>query len=180
MLSPLELPVAMKDQMSTELPRGKTIVDVFADYMRYLFESTETLFKSSEPNVRWDSISSIELVLSHPNGWGGPQQSQLRSAAIKAGIVSNTPAGRAQVHFVAEGEACFNFCATEIQAGETLEVRRTVPIQSWILTRSQPGEQVLIIDAGGGTIDINTYKVLSTGPLHVEELYEPKCGSAPS
>ena len=180
MLSPLELPVAMKDQMSTELPRGKTIVDVFADYMRYLFESTETLFKSSEPNVRWDSISSIELVLSHPNGWGGPQQSQLRSAAIKAGIVSDTPVGRAQVHFVAEGEACFNFCATEIQAGETLEVRRTVPIQSWILTRSQPGEQVLIIDAGGGTIDINTYKVLSTGPLHVEELYEPKCGSAPS
>ena len=178
MLSPLELPAAMKDQMSTELPRGKTIVDVFADYMRYLFESTETLFKSSEPNVRWDSISSIELVLSHPNGWGGPQQSQLRSAAIKAGIVSDTPTGHAQVHFVAEGEACFNFCASEIQAGEKLKVRNTAPVQSWILTRLQPGEQVLIIDAGGGTIDINTYKVLSNGPLHVEELYEPKCGSA--
>ena len=117
--------------MSTEFPRGKTIVDVFADFMRYLFESTETLFKTSEPNIMWDSISSIELVLSHPNGWGGPQQSQLRSAAVKAGIVSDTPAGHASVHFITEGEACFNFCATEVQAGTKLEVRHTVPAQSW-------------------------------------------------
>jgi len=131
MLSPLELPVAVKDQMSTELPRGKTIIDVFADYMRYLFDSTEDLFKSSEPIVRWDSISNTELVLSHPNGWGGPQQSQLRSAAIKAGIVSDTPTGHACVHFVTEGEACFNFCATEIHAGEQLKVCRTVLAQSW-------------------------------------------------
>ena len=40
------------------------------------------------------------------------------------------------------------------------------------LTRSQPGEQALIIDAGGGTIDISVYKVLRSGPLEVEELYE--------
>ena len=132
MLSPLELPVALKDQMSAELPRGKTIVDVFADYMRYLFDSTEALFKSSELTVRWDSISGIELVLTHPNGWGGQQQSQLRSAAIKAGIVSDTPTGRASVHFVTEGEACFNFCATEIRVGETLKVRHTVHAQSWL------------------------------------------------
>jgi len=132
MLSPLELPVTMKDRMSTELPRGKTIVDVFADYMRYLFDSTEELFKSSEPNFSWNSISNIELVLSHPNGWGGPQQSQLRSAAIKAGIVSDTPTGRASVHFVTEGEACFNFCATEIHACETLKVRYTAHAQSWL------------------------------------------------
>ena len=33
----------------------------------------------------------------------------------------------------------------------------------------------MIIDAGGGTIDISTYKVLSTEPLQVEELYEPEC-----
>ena len=123
MLSPSGLPAAMKDQMNMELPRGKTIVDVFADFMRYLFDSTEALFKSSEPNVSWDSISCIELVLTHPNGWGGPEQSQLRSATIKADIVSDTPAGRAHVHFVTEGEARFNFCAAEIHAGEKLKVR---------------------------------------------------------
>jgi hypothetical protein len=115
----------MVDQMSTKLPKGKTIIDVFADFMRYLFDSTKALFKSSEPNgeLRWDSISkSIELVLTHPNGWGGPQQTHLRNAAVKAGIVPDTPAGRASVHFVTEGEASFSFCATNTQAGENLKV----------------------------------------------------------
>ena len=111
--------------MSTKLPRGKTIVDVFADMMRYLFDSTKALFKVSEPNgeIRWDSISgSIELVLTHPNGWGGPQQAKLRNAAVKAGIVSDTPAGHASVHFVTEGEASFSFCATHTLAGKNLKV----------------------------------------------------------
>ena len=44
---------------------------------------------------------------------------------------------------------------------------------------SQAGEQALIIDAGGGTIDISTYTVLSNGPLQVEELYEPQCEFGP-
>ena len=115
MISPTELSAAMKAQMSTELPKGKTIVDVFADFMGYLFESTKELFKNSEPNggLLWDSASdNIELILTHPNGWGGPQQSQLRAAAIKAGIMPDTPDGHASVHFLSEGEASFHFCAT--------------------------------------------------------------------
>lgn len=43
------------------------------------------------------------------------------------------------------------------------------------MTRSQPGEQVFIIDAGDRTIDISTYTVLNNRPLQVEELYEPMC-----
>ena len=42
------------------------------------------------------------------------------------------------------------------------------------MKRLQPGEQVLIIDAGDATIDISTYKVLGSRPLQVEELCEPK------
>ena len=133
MLSPLELPVAMKDQMSKELPKGKTIIDVFADFMGYLFDSTKALFKSLEPNgeLRWDFISkSIELVLTHPNGWEGPEQTHLRNAAIKAGIVPDTPAGHNSVHFVTEGEASFSFCATHTQAGKDLKVCYTVSVRS--------------------------------------------------
>ena len=126
MLSPLDLPAAMTDQMSTELPMGKTIVDVFADFMRYLFDSTEALFRSSEPNVKWDSITTIELILTHPNGWKGPQQGQLRIAAVKAGLIQDTPADHARVHFVTEGEASFSFCATNTQAGENLKVCHSV------------------------------------------------------
>ena len=125
MISPNELSAAMKTHMSTELPKGKTVVDVFADFMRYLFESTKTLFKTSEPNgeLGWNSISNnIELVLTHPNGWCGPQQALLRTAAVRAGIVPDTPAGRSRVHFVTEGEASFNFCTSHTQAGKDLKV----------------------------------------------------------
>ena len=119
--------------MDTKLPKGKTIIDIFADFMRYLFDSTKELFVSSEPNgeLRWSSISkSIELVLTHPNGWKGPQQNQLRIAAVKAGIIRDTPAEHARVHFVTEGEASFSFCATHTEAGKNLKVRHTVPAQS--------------------------------------------------
>ena len=127
MLGPAGPPRALMNQMSTNLPSGKTIVDVFSDFMRYLFDSTKALFISSDQNGqhRWNSVSSnIELVLTHPNGWGGPQQSQLRTAAVRANIVPDTPGGHSRVHFVTEGEASFNFCATHTQSGGNLKVWR--------------------------------------------------------
>ena len=120
--------------MDTQFPRGKTVIDVFADFMRYLFDSTKELFVSLEPNgeMRWNSVSgSIELVLTHPNGWRGLQQSQLRTAAVKAGIIRDTPAERAHVHFVSEGEASFSFCATHTEAGKNLKVCHTISAWSW-------------------------------------------------
>jgi len=138
MLSPSDLPAVMKDQMSMELPKGKTIVDVFADFMQYLLRSTRTTFESEKhEKLRWDSISvSIELVLTHPNGWGGLQQTDLRNAAVKAGIVPDTPAGRSHVHFVTEGEASFSFCAAHTEAGKNLRVCHTVPTRCRFLTYS--------------------------------------------
>ena len=132
-MSPTEPPTAMKDQISTRLPKGKTIVDVFADFMRYLFDSTRAVFEVSDPSgeSKWESVSNnVELVLTHPNGWGIPQQEQLRTAAVKAGVVPDTTVGRSSVHFVTEGEASFNFCATHTQAGRNLKVWHLALIQS--------------------------------------------------
>ena len=180
MLGPTEPPAALKDQMSRDLPKGKTIVDVFSDFIRYLFDSTKTLFVSSDKigEHRWDSVSdNLELVLTHPNGWGGPQQSQLRAAAVRANIVPNTPEGRGRVHFVTEGEASFSFCATHSHAGGNLKVVSPVehPFLSHSLTCQQRGDKVLIVDAGGGTIDISSYVVTEDEPLQVEELFQPEC-----
>ena len=134
MLSPAEPPPAMKDQISTQLPKGIAIIDVFADFMRFLFDSTKEFFVDIEPNGRrrWDSVSKdITLVLTHPNGWGGPQRTQLRAAAVQAGIFPNTPIGHSSIYFVTEGGATFNFCATHTKAGGnvTLKVRPLVPAQ---------------------------------------------------
>jgi hypothetical protein len=116
----------MRNQMNKELPVGKTIVDIFADLMRYLLNSTKALFVSSSQSggFRWNTSSSnLELVLTHPNGWGGLQQHQLRTAAVQANIIPDTQEGRARVHFVTEGEASFNFCVTHPLAGGNLKVR---------------------------------------------------------
>ncbi|TFK64297.1 hypothetical protein BDN72DRAFT_901681, partial [Pluteus cervinus] len=71
-------------QRIPRLPAGKTIIDVFADYFRYLFQSTKTYIEERHPSGKllWSSFeSNIEFILSHPNGWEGAQQSQMRQAA---------------------------------------------------------------------------------------------------
>ena len=125
MIGPTQPSAELKNYMSSDLPKGKTIIDVFSDLIGYLFRSTRMLYVSSDPSAesRWNSLShEIELVLTHPNGWGGSQQSQLRAAAVRAGIVPGTHEGLSRVHFVTEGEASFNFCVTETQAGRDMKV----------------------------------------------------------
>ena len=127
MLGPTVPPANLRNQMSKDLPRGKTIINVFSDFMRYLFNSTKAMFVSSDQagEYRWNSVvDNIELILTHPNDWVGPQQNQLRTAAVQAKIVPDTQEGHARVHFVTEGEASFNFCATHTNSGQNLKVRR--------------------------------------------------------
>ena len=35
----------------------------------------------------------------------------------------------------------------------------------------------MVVDAGGGTVDISSYTVNSASPLEVEEFHEPKCNT---
>lgn len=51
----------------------------------------------------------IYFMLSHPNGWEGKKQNQMRKAAVKAGLVPDTPVGEERVSFVTEGEASLHF-----------------------------------------------------------------------
>ena len=45
------------------------------------------------------------------------------------------------------------------------------------LPDTKHGDKVLIVDAGGGTIDISSYVVTDNTPLQVEELFRPQCQS---
>ncbi|KAI0643476.1 hypothetical protein C8Q79DRAFT_182232 [Trametes meyenii] len=129
---------------ANRLPEGKNILEVFSDFIDYLFRCTREFIRTAHPNgtTLWESIEDhIEFVLAHPNGWEGQQQSQMRRAAIRAGLVPDTPDGRARIQFVTEGEAGLHYCiANGIAAGPMLE-----------------GVGVMVIDAGGGTVDISSY-----------------------
>ncbi|KAI0750416.1 hypothetical protein C8Q74DRAFT_1309969 [Fomes fomentarius] len=145
------------------LPKGKTVVQVFADFLGYLFACAHKYISDSHPATGvslWDSLKDeIEIVLTHPNGWEGPQQAMMREAAIMAQIIPDTPTGRDRVHFVTEGEAGLHHCLQKGSLGETMKT----------------GERIMVVDAGGGTVDISSYVFNSTSPLSVDELSTPDC-----
>ena len=108
----------------TELPNGKSIVDLLADFIRYLFDSAIIHIKEAEPTgeVLWENFGpTVELVLTHPNDWEGHQQEVMRKAVVQAGIFDKEEALN-RVSFVTEGEASFNYCVTNTKSGGSLEV----------------------------------------------------------
>ncbi|KAI0750425.1 hypothetical protein C8Q74DRAFT_1374012 [Fomes fomentarius] len=152
----------MRREDLPRLPPGKTVVDVFADFLGYLFSCAQNYIRETHANgdSLWASVEDrIEFVLSHPNRWEGLQQGKMRQAAVQGGLIPNTSSGHARVQFVTEGEASLNFC---IHSGLTTETTRE-------------GQSVMIVDAGGGTIDISSYVFLSTSPVSVEEVTSADC-----
>ncbi|KIP02816.1 hypothetical protein PHLGIDRAFT_122128 [Phlebiopsis gigantea 11061_1 CR5-6] len=144
------------------LPPKKTVIDIFADFLTYLFECTKTYIIETHPNGSslWSSVQDrIDFTLSHPNGWEGLQQGKMRQAAVRAGLVPDTPTGHARVHFVTEGEASLLYCLDSGLAAEAIK----------------DGSSVMVVDTGGGTVDISTYKFASTRPVSVEEIAPPDC-----
>ncbi|CAA7263131.1 unnamed protein product [Cyclocybe aegerita] len=144
------------------LPRGKTAVDVFADFLQYLHKCAQSYIEETHANgpELWCSLEDrTDFVLTHPNGWEGGQQGLMRKAALMAGLVPDTEAGRARLSFVTEGEASLHFC---IQSGLTTEAIKN-------------GKGILIIDAGGGTVDISAYKKTSDSGRSYEEIAAPQC-----
>lgn len=112
------------------LPPNKTITDVFADFMKYLLQCAKLYITRSHPSGEsfWPSVErDIIYILTHPNGWGGAQQTQMRTAAIKAGLVANESAGQERIHFVTEGEASLHFCIHNGLSSYASEVEYIVP-----------------------------------------------------
>ena len=103
------------------LPRGKSAIDVFADFLRYLHQCARTFIQETHANgvELWHTLKDrTQFVLTHPNGWEGAQQGMMRTAAIQAGLISERPESSGNLSFVTEGEASLHFC---VQSGLTNE-----------------------------------------------------------
>lgn len=108
------------------LPLDKTVISVMADFLAYLFQCASTFIQDTHANGRdlWDSVKSdIDYVLSHPNGWEGFQQTQMREAIVWANLIPDTPKGHSRVSFVTEGEASLHFSIENGLPSKALEVR---------------------------------------------------------
>ncbi|KIL60592.1 hypothetical protein M378DRAFT_83572 [Amanita muscaria Koide BX008] len=141
-------------QKLRSFPKNKTPVQVFGDFLRYLFHSTKKYIVDSEL-WSWDSVErNTYFVLSHPNGWEGKQQSQMRKAAIAADLVDKSEASE-RISFISEGEASLHFC---LNKNPNLHNER---------------DGILVVDCGGGTIDVSAYS--QTIKRRFKEIMPPEC-----
>ncbi|KAI6159165.1 hypothetical protein EDD17DRAFT_915883 [Pisolithus thermaeus] len=158
------------------LPAGKSAIEVLADFMRYLYQCSRKYIEESHGTALWKSVEqNIEFVLTHPNGWEGPQQKQIRGAAALAGLIPNTQDGQSRVHLLTEGEASLHFCVMKIFASESLSRTPIVAPDHLEQEDGDPGCQgVVIIDAGGGTVDLSAYS-MQLSPTSFEEIAPAEC-----
>ncbi|KAK0434116.1 hypothetical protein EV421DRAFT_1909621 [Armillaria borealis] len=146
------------------LPPNKTVIQVFSDFYAYLFQCAKSFILETHQSalVFWNSVEDhIEFILSHPNGWQGPQQSQMRQAIVDAGLVPDNEEGHARVQFVTEGEASLHFC-----------------IHHGLSSYLKDDKAVVIIDTGGGTVDISSYTTAPSSTPDVKSFQEvaaPQC-----
>jgi hypothetical protein len=149
-----------KDDDLPPLPPGKSAVDVLTDFIKYLFHCATTYIQKHHLALTWSTIEhTIEYIFTHPNGWEGVQQQLYRRAIERAGLIG-TPQGQSRVHLLTEGEASLHFCVPNLLSAET-------PIQA-------APQGVVIIDAGGGTIDLSMFSMSST-PISGEEIAPAEC-----
>lgn len=95
---------------------NKTTVEILADFLAYIYKYTIEFISETNPTGRQilEMPSSngppIDFVLSHPNGWTGLQQNNMRRAAVLARLVPVGDQGLSRLQFVTEGEASLQFC----------------------------------------------------------------------
>ena len=120
--------------------------DLVADYLTAL---RKQVIKSLEQKFTAAALRTyrIEWVITTPAVWSMRAKDDTLKCAEEAGMGN----GRA-IQIVSEPEAA---AAYAFQAIEPLAL--------------QPGKNIVICDAGGGTVDLITYRILDMSPLEVEE-----------
>ncbi|TFK50898.1 hypothetical protein OE88DRAFT_1808443 [Heliocybe sulcata] len=150
------------DECIPPLPVNIAITDILADYLSFLFECAKEYIRTS--HAAGDALlrsleGSNDFVLGHPNGWGGLEEQRVRESAVQARLVPNMQAARDRIQFVTEGEASLYYCLEHGLSSDALKA----------------GNKIMIVDAGGGTIDISSYLVKESHPVKVEEAASPDC-----
>jgi hypothetical protein len=131
LIRPKGLPLpGITDEVIPPLPPGKTALQVYSDFLRYLHQCAHAYIIDTHAggDLLWENTkNSMMYVLAHPNGWEGIQQGQLRTAAVNASLVPNEAAALDQIRFVPEGEASIHFCITRGLAPDLIGVCPTDP-----------------------------------------------------
>ncbi len=118
------------------------VIDLVADYLRCIKEYALRDLKRQTVGILMDD--EILWCLTVPAIWTNADKQMMREAAEKAGLISSDRNDAERLLLVLEPEAAAVHC----QAGISSEMG--------------PGTCFMVIDAGGGTVDITVHKVVES------------------
>lgn len=131
------------------LPPGKTEIDVAADYLFKLRQAMRAQLQKTLGEVFNREERNIRYFLTVPAIWNDAGKAATRQAAIQAGFLRDENDNR--LTLITEPEAAAMFCS---KAG---------------LLNLKIHDAVLIVDCGGGTVDLIAYEVEEESPFTVAE-----------
>ncbi|QDS70181.1 hypothetical protein FKW77_006364 [Venturia effusa] len=139
---------------------NKTAVDVTADYLSWLWAHIQKTIATNEDDESIFLNAATTIVLTLPAAWSDQAKDNTVKAAEKARLTHH---GRT-LKFISEPEAAAIFsCQQKVLTGQI-----------------KVGDCVILCDAGGGTVDVVSYKLQSAKPLVLEQCaiaYGDLCGS---
>ncbi|KAF7552713.1 hypothetical protein G7Z17_g4127 [Cylindrodendrum hubeiense] len=128
----------------------KSTTDAIADYLKLLWQHVlETIVKARGKNVV--EALTFHVVITVPAIWKNYARDSMFKAAKEAGILAPRRAGATTLSFAPEPEAAA--LSSICERGEDIN----------------EGDVYVICDAGGGTVDLISYKVESTDPITLQE-----------
>ncbi|XP_062593151.1 heat shock 70 kDa protein 12A-like [Saccostrea cucullata] len=134
----------LKDMTDKEI----SAIDVFTHSIKYLRGHFLDSFEKRDLNKAISEEGDIIWVITVPAIWDEPAKQFMEEAAEKAGI------SKASLMICLEPEAAAMYCkCLPIEKGEDC------------LSAMQPGRRFIVLDAGGGTIDMAIQEVTKDGKL---------------
>lgn len=131
------------------LPPGKSEIDVAADYLFKLRQAMRNQLQKTLGEVFAREERNIRYFLTVPAIWNDAGKAATRAAAIQAGFLRDENDNR--LTLITEPEAAAMFCS---KTG---------------LLNLKIHDAVLIVDCGGGTVDLIAYEVEEEMPFTVAE-----------
>ncbi|XP_056000508.1 heat shock 70 kDa protein 12A-like [Ostrea edulis] len=147
--------VVIGDETGKSMPA----LTVFSASIRYLKDSLFEECRKQNTDIKMDEIKWIITV---PAIWTDPAKSFMRSAAVQAGIDSK------MLTIALEPEAAALF-VKHVPVERRVDGKAGDGFQTF-----SPGSKYIVVDAGGGTIDITAHEVLENG--RVKELIKATGG----
>lgn len=124
----------------------KTVVDAVSDYLTQIYKHTmDTLTRRYGESFM--ASTKVDFVLTCPAVWSDAAKNTTLQAAERAGM-----GAKSQIQMISEPEAAAVYTLKAIQPNH-LKV----------------GDNFIVCDGGGGTVDLIAYKIVSLKPLRVEE-----------